>query len=62
MEKLNIQTREKQNISINNKRDSFSNGEISFVWTSWRDEVKSSCGKKMSMKKALSGKLSHLLK
>lgn len=36
--------------------------EVAFVWTGWRDQVKSSSGKKTSMKKALSGKLSPLMK
>lgn len=35
--------------------------QIAFCWTDWRDEVKSSTGRKMSMKKALKGDMSRLL-
>lgn len=60
-EKLQTINDQYQHNSMNEQRDSYNNGEIAFVWTSWRDEVKMPNGKKTSMKKALSGKLSPLL-
>lgn len=44
------------------RRDFFNDGSVNFVWTSWRDEVKAKSGQKTSMRKALNGKLSPLLK
>jgi protein subunit release factor A len=40
--------------------DNFRGGRA-WVWTDWRDEVKSPSGKKMSMSKALKGKFQKLL-
>ena len=47
--------------TINDARNSFIGQSRSFSWTQWRDELKSSDGIKVSMKKALSGKLDKLL-
>lgn len=59
--KLNEENSQSQHYSINEQRTSYDD-RIAYVWTSWRDEVKRDDGKKMSMKKALSGKISTLLK
>lgn len=42
---------------INEDRKSFMSGSRSFSWTEWRDELKTSDGVRVSMKKALAGKL-----
>ena len=47
--------------TMNDARSSFIGQARSFSWTQWRDELKSSDGVRISMKKALSGKLDKLL-
>ena len=57
---MNVQENHKH-MRMNEQRSDYDDN-IVFVWTSWRDEVKRSDGKKISMKKALSGRIGPLLK
>lgn len=57
---MNVQENHKH-MRMNEQRSDYDDN-IVFVWTSWRDEVKRSDGKKVSMKKALSGRIEPLLK
>lgn len=57
---MNVQANHKH-MRMNEQRSDYDDN-IVFVWTSWRDEVKRSDGKKTSMKKALSGRIGPLLK
>ena len=47
---------------VNQVRNESMSENRSYTWTDWRDEVKSSSGKKTSMKRALKGDLGKLLR